>query len=134
MSFYLYIFLNHIFLSNTNVLHRFIRINVNLKFCFKFCLIWAKLSELGRALKAIKFATICKVSSDWPLFQGCVQDFQQGGVWRAKPGAKDRINVCSARAGGRRTPWTPPPPPPHTHTHTHAPVFLVLSAAGPLRS
>ena len=30
--------------------------------------VWAKLPELGRALEAFKFATICKVSSDWPLF------------------------------------------------------------------
>ena len=35
---------------------------------FVFSSVWAKLSELGRVLKAFKFATICTFSSGWLLF------------------------------------------------------------------
>ena len=72
MSVSLYIILKHIFCSNISVLHRFILINLpnvnKQKPYFAASSVWAKLSEMGRALKAFKFATICKVSSDWPCF------------------------------------------------------------------
>ena len=72
MSSSLYIILKHISWSNTSVLHRFMLINLpkKKKPYFASSTVWAKLSELGRALKAFKFATICKVCSDWPLFIG----------------------------------------------------------------
>ena len=52
-------------LALVSVLHRFMHINVHEKEDSLFFL-----SNAAWVLKAFKFATICNVSSDWPLFIG----------------------------------------------------------------